>query len=89
MGAWHFAQFQWNGTNLRIRIDGGAWTEVAAGNASFLTPGSVQIGYPYGGPTHARLDAKIAAIYAANTALSDADLDNLRAYLNYKFGLSI
>lgn len=87
VGAWHLVQFQWNGTNLRIRIDGGAWTQTAMGNASFLTPGTVQFGKTYTPIKY--FDGKILGMIASNTALSDADLDGYRAYLNYKYGLSV
>lgn len=82
-GAWHLAQFQWNGTNMRIRIDGGAWSDKPCGPWTPLSPLAFQLGisygnvYPYGG--------LVLEEIASNTALSDTDLDNYRSYLNYRY----
>lgn len=82
-GAWYFAQFQWNGTKLRIRINGGAWTETNCGSWAMSNPLAFSIGISYGNTY--LLDAKVLEIIASNTALSDANLDNYRSYLNYRY----
>lgn len=87
VGAWHLAQFQWNGTKLRIRIDGGAWTETNCGPWAMSNPLAFNIGLSYGNAY--LLDARVLEVIASNTLLSDGNLDNYRAYLNYRYSLSL
>ncbi len=90
-GDWALVQWKYDGTNLRARVlyEGGAtsWTSLAAGNLD--APGladTVRLGMDasatYG------MFGLIAECGFAAFALSDANMDNVAAYLNARHGLT-
>lgn len=86
-GAWHLGQWKLESGALKARIDGGAWSTVACGALSFLTPGAMSIGKGYGVPAY--FDGQILELACADIAISDADFDNVLSYVNATYGLSL
>ncbi len=85
-GAWALVQAKYDGTNLRLRVNGGSWQSVAAGNIA-TTTGTLRVGLtPTAG--HA-FDGRMADLGIANTAFSDATFDDLKSYINARYGLSL
>jgi hypothetical protein len=85
-GGWALVQAKYNGTNLLLRVNSGSWQSAAAGNISTLT-GTLRAGVtPTGG--HA-LDGKVLELALAASALSDANFDNVKSYVNSRYALSL
>jgi hypothetical protein len=87
-GAWHLVDVKYDGVNVNIRVDGGAWASGAVGNISFggvPTTGYDYPSYPPTGPYDFHLMERIVS----KLQISDADLNNYRAYINTRYGLSI
>lgn len=85
-GGWHLARAKYDGTNIKLSIDSGAYSPQAAGNVSTLAE-TLQVGVDWGGVQF--FDGKIAEIMFADTALSDANLDNIKSYINARYALSL
>lgn len=85
-GAWHLLQAKWDGTNLKARLDSGAWTSLACGNMGDLTS-TLNIGCNHNAT--AFFDGRIAEIITAASTLSDATFDDLVAYMNDRYGRSL
>jgi hypothetical protein len=77
--AWHRIDVRYDGTNLKIRVDGGAWTSVAAGTAIFGSH-TIYIGRNY---NNVYADMKIAEFMTATSVISDTDLASTRT--SYQF----
>lgn len=86
-GAWHLAQWKWNGTKLRGRVDGGAWTEVACGNYTSGTPSPLRMGSSY--VNTVRFDGRILDLATTNFALTDTDFDGVLAYARDRYNLAL
>lgn len=88
-GTWTLGQVRYDGTEITLRLNGGAWsTPLAAG--SLGTPGStylLRMGYVALSATR-YYDGRIAEVITA-ASLSDGDLDNYRSYLNARYGISV
>lgn len=82
----HLFQVKWDGTNLSIRIDSGAWSSVACGNYGPINPSTVAIGLAYGTLHFAGLIWEMAC---AATALANTDFDNVLSYVNTRYGLAL
>ncbi len=85
--AWHLAQWKHDGVNLKIRVDNSGWSSVACGTLSFLTPSVLTTGLGYGGGT--KLTGDVLEWAVSDTAISDANFDNVRTYCNSKYALSV
>jgi hypothetical protein len=87
-GTWHFVQARWDATDLEVRLNGGTWTTVSSsgGIGTALTGSFYSI-------TNFALDAffdgKLAQLFAADTKLSDTNLNGIRSYLNSYYALSL
>lgn len=80
-------QGKFEGGNLKIRINGGSWQTAAAGNATVLT-GTLLAGRNY--PASSQFsDMKLYELGITNVALSDTTFNNLKAYINNRYGLSL
>ncbi len=84
-GAYHLAQMKWDGANLKVRVDSGAWDSVACGNIGNVT-GTPLVGVNY---TTAFLDGRILDIITADTALADGTFDSLVDYVNDRYSLAL
>lgn len=84
---WYFVQGRYDGTNIKVRVNGGAWS---AGTAAG-TRGIVATTYKLDAgrsTVSAYFDGRMAeAITSA--ALTDGELDDYRAYLNLEYLISI
>lgn len=83
---WGLAQMRWNGTNLESRVNGGAWQTVACGNLT--TSGMVQLGRNSVNAA-GYFDGLMAEVMTAASRLSDDDFDDIRSYVNARYGLSL
>lgn len=87
-GAWALVQWKYDGTNLKIRVNNGAWTSLARSNlpGAFSTE-VVYVGY---NPNVAKyFNGEILDRAWSKVALSDADFDNVRSYCNARYGLAV
>jgi len=87
---WHIVQAYYDGTNLALRVDSGAWSTAPCsplgnpawgGATSYLRLGDSFTGNHIAG--------QIADFGISNIALSAQDFDNVRAYVNLRYGLSL
>lgn len=87
-GGWHLAQGRYDGTNLELRVDSGAWSSVAAGatNPTFMTD-TLRFGANYA--LNNFIDGKQRNMGFAASALSYAQFDNVKASLNAATGLTL
>jgi len=75
----HTIAVRYNGTNLQIRVDGGAWTSVAAGNVGAgLSTVVLRLMRNF---ASVYADGVIYEFMAAQSALSDGTIDDIEAYL--------
>ncbi len=84
---WHFIQFRLDTSDLQARVDGGSWTTIACGAPSYLTPGVMQVGRGYSGAHY--LNGAGAEFLWADSALSNANLDDVRAYLRTRYQITV
>lgn len=85
-GAYHLAQMKWDGSTLKCRVDHGSWQSVAVGAIGTVTNTPV-IGRTYN--SSAFFNGDILEVAFAATALSDANFDYLRNYMNTRYGLAL
>ena len=87
-GAYHLAQVKWDGTTLKLRVDSGAWSSLAAGNcAPGAVGGFLALGLNYASTEF--FQGVILETMLANTTFDDATFDNLKSYVNAQYGLSL
>lgn len=87
-GSWHLAQVKYDGSNLKTRIDSGAWDSVAASSLPWATAdGTMYVGADFSAARF--FDGSMLEVIISNTVLADADFDNLRSYVNNRYALSI
>lgn len=84
--AWTLFQAKYDGTNIKARVNSGAWSSTAVGNIGSLVR-DCRIGSSYNAT--ACFDGLMANLGAAQTALSDATFDAIKAALNTRFGLAL
>jgi len=84
-GAYHLAQAKYDGTNIKMRIDSGSYSSQAASNASLSS--NLRVGMSWNGSKF--YDGRLTEIMLAQSALSDADLDNIKSYLNARYALAL
>lgn len=77
-------QMKYDGTNIKCRVNGGAWQSVAAANVTDLTVIGV-CGVNYALTIF--VDGRIAQVLASDTALSDATMDQLYAHAQANFAV--
>lgn len=87
-GAWFLLQAKYDGTNLKLRINGGAWSSVAIGNVTAGLAANFKSGLSWDNVR--AIDGRVAEMITSDVALSDANLDSYRtAYLNARYNLSL
>lgn len=84
-GSYHLAQVRWDGTNLQMRVDAGAWSSIASAPIAFGA-GVVNIGKNY-----ASLFANVRVLEVGMSAVvpSDTKASNLLTYVNTRYGLAL
>jgi hypothetical protein len=83
---WNLVQAKWDGTNLKIRVNSGAWVTGTCGNLGYLASAD-KIGANYNASVF--FPGTIEEIITSATALSDANSDNIKSYVNATYGLSL
>jgi hypothetical protein len=86
-GAWASVDCRFDGAQISTRVNGGAWTNTAAGTLNSITGNALKVGVNSAGT--AFYDGNIMELIVSNTSLSDTQLNNIRAYYNYHYGLSV
>lgn len=86
-GVWTLLQWVFDGTTLKLRANGGPWQPVAAGNLTSLSQTARLLASRDGAAKF--LNAIVAEVGLADTAVSDANHDNVLAGINYDFGLNL
>lgn len=81
-GTWQLVQWKYDGTNAKLRVNGGTRGSVAP-DALAATTNPVAIGQNYAGAQF--LDGKILEIGLTNTAISDANEDKILAYARTRY----
>jgi hypothetical protein len=84
-GVWQFVQWKYDGTNIKIRVNGGAWASAAA-DAVDDRSYAAKVGVSPGGQF---FDGKILEIGLTDVTLADATFDQIRAYVTRRYGLSV
>lgn len=85
-GAYHLAQVKYNSSIMRYRVDGGAWVDLATGPLIFV-PGNIQTGVNYA--LGAFFVGDVLEIGTSLTEFSDATFDNVKSYVNSRYGLAL
>lgn len=82
---YHLAQVKWDSTNLKMRVDSGARSSIAAA-AMTLSANPIVVGKNY---TTGYQACRVLEVGTINSALSDADEDNIKSYVNSRYGLAL
>jgi hypothetical protein len=85
-GAWSMLAARYNGTNIQVSLNGGAWTSTAAGTVASLT-GTMVLGMDQS--TTIFLDGKVLEVMTADTALVDGDVADIKSYFDDRYALSL
>jgi hypothetical protein len=84
---WSLARVRYDGTNVQVGLNGGAWSSPVAAGARGVIANPLTVGLSTI-VTARYFDGRIAAIYTA-ASLTDADIANVRSYLNARYALSV
>lgn len=84
-GAWTLVCWRYDGTNIRLKVNSASVQVNAAGSVSTLT-GTMEAANGFSG---FYFDGKIAEIGLMASAESDARFDDIKAYINNRYGLSL
>lgn len=85
-GAWQLVQWKYDGVNLKLRVNNGAWASGAAGSITDLAS-AVRVGMSRTA-TGAFLDGRIAEMALTDIALSDATMDSVAGYVTARYGVA-
>lgn len=83
---WQLVQWKYDGTNLKVRVNGGARSSTAAGSLSDLTS-TFYLSNRYDGT--ADLPADVLEVGLIDSALSDANEDNVLSYARSRYALAL
>lgn len=83
---WQLVQWKYDGTNIKIRVNGGSWSSTAAGSLADLTS-NFQLSASYDGTAH--LNGDVLEVGLIDSALSDANFDNVLSYARSRYALSL
>jgi hypothetical protein len=86
-GSWHLVQFKYDGTNLKIRVDSGAWQSLAAGPIGGGSSAPIDIGRTVAGTVFT--NALVSEFALSSSVLADSDFDSVKGYVNSRYGLSL
>jgi hypothetical protein len=86
LNIWMFVQARYNGTHIQLRVNHGAWSQVAAANAVL---GSVPLRVGANWDTSKKFAGLIAEIFTANTSLTNEQCDQVLSWVNGRYGLSL
>ena len=87
-GTPHLVQAKFDGTDLKVRVDSGAWQSVAATNGPGATiddlTNTIRVGFQVG-----YFDGKLWELGLVDTVLADAAFEQIRGYINARYALSL
>lgn len=86
-GAWHLAQYKWDATTIRVRLDSGAWSTTSAGGLVSSAAMISTFGRGYSGASF--FTGLLAEAWTSNTTISDANFDNYKSYVNSLYALAL
>jgi hypothetical protein len=84
---WTMVAATYNGTNVEVTKNAGSAATQAVGTVTGLASSSAAVGRNYLSAQF--FDGKVLEIMAADTALSGANLTNIKSYFNSRYGLSL
>ncbi len=85
-GTFALVDAKYDGVNIKIRVNGGSWTSLAAGSLS-IDDSQVRVGRNF---ASVFLAADILELLVSNTAISDGDLDSYRTgWIDPTYGLAL
>jgi hypothetical protein len=85
LNSWYIAAIKHDGTDLKLRINSGSWSSVAAGTTVSFTGGAVSIMEGDGN----NIDVDVAHLVTFNTAVSDADIRLVEEYLSAQLAITL
>jgi hypothetical protein len=85
LGTYHLLQWTWDGATSRARLDHGAWSTIASGASP--APTGFRVGENYNEAMF--FEGRIAEMMIdSGDVIPDATFDNIRAYINARYGLA-
>ena len=86
-GAWHLIECKYDGLILSLRVDSGTWQTTLNVLANTLAGTDQNVGF--GLSLSAFFNGKVAELMFSDLALSDANMDNIKNYINARYALSL
>lgn len=86
LNSWQLVQWKYDGTNLKLRVNGGSWGSIAKGSVASLAQ-SVLVGESQVAGTE-YADMLLLDLGLDSSAWSDASLDKLRKFVNQRYGMT-
>lgn len=88
-GTPHLVQARWDGTDLQVRIDSGAWSSTAAQGGPGATIDDLSNTIRVGLTAYANFDGVMWEMGFADTTFSDDTFDSIRSYVNARYALAL
>jgi endoglucanase len=85
-GGWRLVQWTFDGVDMRLRVNNGAWQSASCGALSLS---ATSLRYGVNPAASQRFDGKIMEIGHASSVISDDYFNNLRTYSNSKYNTSV
>lgn len=85
-GSYHLAQMKWDGTDLFFRLNSGSWQSIACTGLLTGNTGALVTGKNYGA---SHFDGRILDMGITDIVLTDTEFDNVKLYINSRYGLSL
>lgn len=79
-------QARWTGASLELRVNSGAWQTIAS-TSQYAVTGGMWVGPNYS--QAAWLSGRVMDEITASSAFDDATFDNLKSYVNTRYGLNL
>jgi hypothetical protein len=86
-GAWKAVQWKFDGTNIKIRVNGGTRASTAAGGNLSATGTNLRLGGNYNATVFTQLD--YLDVGTVDYSPSDAEEDNVLSYLRSRYALAL
>lgn len=86
-GAWALLQWKYDGTDIKLRVNAGAWVGTNSTNIPDVT-GTMLMGVRYDGGT-TFLDGKILDFGVADSLINDATFDDILSYARAQYALAL
>lgn len=84
---WNVIDVKYDGITLECRVNGSVWSQIAAGNITTLAGSTFRVGRGYGAASFAEVD--VAEFITSQIALTDGQLNAVRAYWAGKYGVAV